>query len=373
MTHQRKIVLSDIAKAANVHTSTVSLALRNSPKISLTTRKKIKKIADEMGYQPDPGLLSLVAYRKHLNQASPKASIAVVSDQHPSKNIPDLNPYYRRIRSGIESEAKHNGYNTTFLSLGEDFYTSEQLDRMLKSRGIRGILFNSIYHKETFFELDWDYYACVKINQFPMELQVDSVSGNGYAAMKLAFEKALELGYQRPAFATCTDDVEHIENRYDSAFFFLQQKLQKQNQIEPFLFDYQLGKIINQQITNWLLKVKPDVLISNWGFSSCCYEYCELTGQCLKFIHLELPHPDSKSSGVLSDNEDIGAKAVELLVQKLNYFEYGLPSKTSHLLVDPLWHEPDGLHCEDADGNQKETLCIYENASTKPFCSCKVC
>ena len=42
---------------------TVSLALRDSPKISAVTRERIRKIALQLGYQPDPELSRLL---KHL-------------------------------------------------------------------------------------------------------------------------------------------------------------------------------------------------------------------------------------------------------------------------------------------------------------------
>src|SRR5690606_18100520 len=57
----RRVTLSDIAKQAEVHVTTVSLALRNHPRLPERTRKRIQKIAEELGYQPDPVLQALVA------------------------------------------------------------------------------------------------------------------------------------------------------------------------------------------------------------------------------------------------------------------------------------------------------------------------
>lgn len=43
--------------------TTVSLALRNHPRLPEKTRHRIQKLAKEMSYRPDPVLQALVAYR----------------------------------------------------------------------------------------------------------------------------------------------------------------------------------------------------------------------------------------------------------------------------------------------------------------------
>ncbi|WP_415909533.1 LacI family DNA-binding transcriptional regulator [Oleiharenicola sp. Vm1] len=46
--------LEDVAKRAGVHRSTVSLALRNSPRIRPEVRARIQQIAHEMHYRVNP-------------------------------------------------------------------------------------------------------------------------------------------------------------------------------------------------------------------------------------------------------------------------------------------------------------------------------
>jgi LacI family transcriptional regulator len=50
---KQKITLKDIAEAAGVDASTVSLCLNNSPKISETTKLKVKEMAEKMDYTPN--------------------------------------------------------------------------------------------------------------------------------------------------------------------------------------------------------------------------------------------------------------------------------------------------------------------------------
>lgn len=51
--------IHDVARAASVATSTVSRALRGEPRVSASTRDRIRGIADDLGYRPSRSALSL--------------------------------------------------------------------------------------------------------------------------------------------------------------------------------------------------------------------------------------------------------------------------------------------------------------------------
>ena len=62
-----RITMKDVALKIGVHTTTVSLALRNSPQLPLATRERIQTVARKMGYRQDPMLTALVAYRANVS------------------------------------------------------------------------------------------------------------------------------------------------------------------------------------------------------------------------------------------------------------------------------------------------------------------
>lgn len=57
------VSLKTLAEAAGVSRTTVSLALRNHPRISESTRNRIQRIARQEGYHPNPDLRRLAADR----------------------------------------------------------------------------------------------------------------------------------------------------------------------------------------------------------------------------------------------------------------------------------------------------------------------
>src|SRR5690625_2254364 len=60
---KKNVRLEDIAKRLNLTKVSISKALRDHPDISLETRKKVKKLADEMGYFPNQVARSLTSRR----------------------------------------------------------------------------------------------------------------------------------------------------------------------------------------------------------------------------------------------------------------------------------------------------------------------
>src|SRR5690606_18500907 len=68
-----RVTIRDVAKAVGLSKSTVSLALRNDPRLRKATREKIRAVADQLGYRPDPALAALAHYR--YGNASPGAPV----------------------------------------------------------------------------------------------------------------------------------------------------------------------------------------------------------------------------------------------------------------------------------------------------------
>ena len=59
----KMVTIKDVAKVANVSYSTVSKALNNSPLVKEATKKKVLKVAKELGYEPNFAAKQLVSKR----------------------------------------------------------------------------------------------------------------------------------------------------------------------------------------------------------------------------------------------------------------------------------------------------------------------
>lgn len=334
-----KIVLADIAKKLGIHKSTVSLALRNSPKISEGTRKLVKTTAEAMGYEPDPQLLSLASYRKTASVQRMDSTIAVLVDID-ERDFSQKHYYMRHTTEAITARARDFGYRTDIFQIEQDAQAQSRLDEILKARGIRGILINHFYKSDFNIQLDWKHYACVKINDLPHNLKADTVSGNYLAAIDISIEKLQQMGHNRIAIALEKGDEIHLNNLCYSRFLAKQGVFPKEDRIDPFFFEEGDEETVHKDVQTWLAEVKPDALLAHWNLSKCTQWLKETTGHSCRFLSLTVEPSTEIYGGVRNRYDKIGEKAVQLLNNRLQSFKYGFPEAASTMLVDPEWVEP---------------------------------
>lgn len=96
-----RVLLHDVARAAGVSLSTASRALRHDPRISVATRRSVRKTARELGYIPNVAARSLRAKRTRILGLL----LADLSD-----------PVHGQIAAGFEQEAAEHGYRVVFVA-----------------------------------------------------------------------------------------------------------------------------------------------------------------------------------------------------------------------------------------------------------------
>ena len=65
MESDKQPTMQQIADLVGCSRMAVSLALRNSPKISTVTIARIRKVAEEVGYRPNPMVSALMTQLRH--------------------------------------------------------------------------------------------------------------------------------------------------------------------------------------------------------------------------------------------------------------------------------------------------------------------
>lgn len=98
---KRKVTLQDIARKLNLSATTISLALRDHPRISIETKERVCQTLKKMNYEPDQVARALVTGRSNL--------IGVI--------VPNSNdPYYAEVFRGIEDAARGANYHVLLSS-----------------------------------------------------------------------------------------------------------------------------------------------------------------------------------------------------------------------------------------------------------------
>ncbi|GAP65585.1 LacI family transcriptional regulator [Mizugakiibacter sediminis] len=110
----------DIAYHAGVSQSTVSRALRNSPSVSLDTRRRIQAIAKQLNYKVDKNASSL--RRQHAT------TLALLLFEDPTSDDSLINPFFLSMLGSITRTCARQGYDLliSFQQLSEDWHADYQ-------------------------------------------------------------------------------------------------------------------------------------------------------------------------------------------------------------------------------------------------------
>ncbi len=155
-----RVGLREVAAAAGVCVMTVSLALRDNPRISAVTRHRIKKCAGDLGYCPDPELSRLMQHLRVSRTARGKTAVAVI-DFFPTADYPE-NAYDRSVRLGAAKRAAQLGFSLTPLHGADYHHNLPNLLKVVRARGIEGVLLMpSVVPLELDLAADWNGLSVV--------------------------------------------------------------------------------------------------------------------------------------------------------------------------------------------------------------------
>ncbi|MBN2413203.1 LacI family DNA-binding transcriptional regulator [candidate division KSB1 bacterium] len=129
MSFNKKVTLKHIAKLMGMTPATISKALRDSDDISETTRKKVKALAEELGYRPNLMARSLVSQRSFM--------LGVI--------VPNLRiSFFSEVTRGIYEEARRQGYEAIIVVNDESFDNERRNLEFLSALAVDGILINAV-------------------------------------------------------------------------------------------------------------------------------------------------------------------------------------------------------------------------------------
>lgn len=186
MIHAR---LKDIAREAGISTTTVSRALNNKDAINPLTRKRILKLAREMGYTPNAMARGL--------KTSRSATIGVV--------ITDISdPFFAPIIKGIEKAARQEGYHLILSNTDENYQMEEEVLETLIERRVDGLLITPVQtSSQDIVELKKKRLPFVLLcRHFDFELLVetDCVCTDDVEGAFLATTHLIEKGHRKILF-----------------------------------------------------------------------------------------------------------------------------------------------------------------------------
>lgn len=175
--------LKDIALQTGFSVNTVSLALRDSPRITKDTRELITKAANELNYLPNQVAQSLVRQETR--------SIGLI--------LTDLtNPVLTAVAQAVELELSKRGYTTLFATSNHNIDIEQQMIETFRARRADGMLIFPCNHQEL------DHIRTLRARNYPVVLlvadpqaSIDAVCIHEKVGAYKAVKHLIDMGHRK--------------------------------------------------------------------------------------------------------------------------------------------------------------------------------
>ena len=212
------ITVKDVAKKAGVATSTVSRVINNHPSISEETKRKVRKVMDELGYTPN-----LAA--RNLGKKTASAIGVVLPPLNTKERLG--NPFYLETIETINEEARKFNMSVAVAS-ARDFDTLlANVEQMHRQKQVDGFIltYSDKYDPIITYLIEKKIPFTLIGQPYTQEESIVYVDNDNQLLGKQATDHLIDKGHQRILFITNTTH----ENLYFERYFGYQKALMMAN------------------------------------------------------------------------------------------------------------------------------------------------
>jgi DNA-binding LacI/PurR family transcriptional regulator len=327
---EKRPTLRTIAAEADLTHATVSMALRNHPSIPTKTRRRIQRIAEKVGYRPDPEVAKLMHHLRQKHKPRFKSIIAALT------NIPkgaDF-PYLSLIEKGARDAAAALGYGFEIQRVDAIETRNVSLQRILRSRGIEGVVLLPMKHAMPLNDLlDWSFFTVIAATWGVLSPDFHRVLPDQFGNNLLICEELVRLGHRRIGLVLDARTDMVVGHRFTAPIAW-QNTLGGTEDVRPFI--HPPGDLSGLQA--WFARERPDAIIA--GEES-------VARMIARELRLKIPGPvgfalierqsDDLISGIDQRAEDIGRAAITQAHERMKSGEKGIPAVPSITMIKGRW------------------------------------
>jgi LacI family transcriptional regulator len=337
------VTLQEIAEASGYGRSTVSLALRNHPSLRKSTGDEIRRVAQELGYVPNPLVAALMSQVRDKRRKR-RERIALISRFNQAMNRRNFrDTFYPLLYCAVVEQAEIKGYGIDEFYLGRDPLSDSRLSGILNARGIHGVLFFPGNDTSTieYPALDWSAFATVLIGFNTAREGLHQVVSDYAYDIDCALRHIREAGLRRIGFAI-PDHVERAtNNNWASRFLYYQHSLRPRERLPLLLSANDVEHRTN--VVPWFLKHRPEViLIAGDGVRSNLKDAGVRIPEDVRLINL-VQRGESGLAGIDPHTPELGHAAIELLISLLQTNQRGLPDFPRTIAIKGHWMPGDSF------------------------------
>jgi DNA-binding LacI/PurR family transcriptional regulator len=322
--------LRQIAERAGVDRSTVSLALRNDPRLKKATCKKIQSLAAQMGYRQNPTVAKLMSLLRAGQKHHFHSTIAVLS-------FGPMTIGSKMIMEGAAHRARSLGYGFEIFQAND--LTPKRLKQVLINRGIRGILVTSQLGGNRLpdeYRTLWTGFSSCVVGIHPMNPPLHFVADDCHMTILTAVQRLGELGFLRIGLAMHRAINIQTEYRFTGGFVAAHMA-SPELKPAPILF-LEAGDQSRASLLTWYKKHKPEVIIC---IQTEVLKWLREDGyevpRDVSLVSLDVDSAGQEWAGMQTGRFNRGCISTDVIVAQINCNETGVPESQRATLTESVW------------------------------------
>jgi LacI family transcriptional regulator len=336
-----RISLRDIAKALGVSHVTVSMALRDNPRVSEATRKNVKELAEKLGYRPDPMLVALSKYRQSKHNPTIHAAIAWVNAWEPAEQLrryKEFDLYWQ----GASHAAEKHGYRLEEFRLDQRCNPT-RLHEILSARGIRGILLPPHKQQPDWKAFPWGNYSVVRLGRSLQTPACHIVTADQAANTMLAFNEMTKRGYRRIGLVINELDSLRSGHMFEAGFLQAQRTVDETQRIPICAIDYSIDRHAPEKLAAWIRGHQVDVILTENAKILALLEKGGISVPKDVSVAVTTVHDTPIPAGIDQHPWEIGRVGFLTLNSLIIDGTFGVPEIFRQILVSGTWVDGDTM------------------------------
>lgn len=348
-----KPTVRSLAHALGLSRTTVSDALRGSPRVDLATSRRVAEAAHAMGYEQNPLVSLLMSQIKRANGHAFHGNLAAIEISEP--NRPPHGIFHEELLTGAKAAAQQLGFSLECFLFGRKGYSRPHLERILRIRNIAGVLILPAWKSPDLSGFDWSRYAAVYTGRNLETPALHFVTVEAFEAVLSALHRLAALGYRRPGLYV-EEGRDALNNFRLSAALYTFQRLYPGIGFVPTL---RVSAFRRDEFQDWFLRFRPDVVLHEHTGVVSWMEACGArVPDTHGFVSLNSLYCDRPCASLDLQPRAVGMRAIEQLTGQLLRNERGIPACPIAITVPALW--------VDGPTVQKQAPLIEDLEALKP-------
>lgn len=329
-----RVSLRDLAHKLGVSHTTVSLALRNSPRITPALRKRVQTTARQLGYQVDATVATLMSRLRTIRRHAIREALGFIT-AWPSRDGWREKPNHTRFFVGAQRRAAELGYNLEEFWLSEPDMTSRRLTGILRARGIRGLVLCCLPSVGGRLKLDWKHFACVTKGLTVSYPPVHRVVSSHFEDMHLVLTELARRRYRRIGLVLGEALSARVDRAWLASFLLHQNDIPAGDRVPALITRTDAEE---KDFAAWLSAHRPDVILfSDQPVPVWLADLGVKVPAHVGLAHLDWSPNLAPLAGLDSDPEALGVAAIDLLIGQLQANEFGVPRHEKIVAVKGHW------------------------------------